>query len=112
VLHVGHDRQSEGCRVLAPIGVLHSFAALTGNALDLSERDRILMILPMFTRKRGASLLRVPVWSVTRDPGRYLQAEPLTRMVKEDASRFGRGADIWPHLSYGEQHASTCRVSA
>jgi len=27
---------------------LHSFAALTGNALDLSERDRILMIVPMF----------------------------------------------------------------
>ena len=57
---------------------LHSFAALTGNALNLSERDRILMIVPMFHANAwgipyaaflcGASLVM---------PGRFLQAEPL-----------------------------------
>src|SRR5436309_2106522 len=61
---------------------LHSFAALTGNALDLSERDRILMIVPMFHANAwgipyaafmcGASLVM---------PGACLQAEPPTRMV-------------------------------
>jgi len=86
---------------------LHSFAALTGNALDLSERDRILMIVPMFHANAwgipyaaflcGASLVM---------PGRYLQAEPLTRMVKEERVTFsGAVPTIWADIyRYGEQH--------
>ncbi|MDQ1450071.1 MAG: hypothetical protein QOC79_3042 [Actinomycetota bacterium] len=86
---------------------LHSFAALTGNALDLSERDRILMIVPMFHANAwgipyaaflcGASLVM---------PGRFLQAEPLTRMVREERVTFsGAVPTIWADIyRYGEEH--------
>ena len=84
---------------------LHSMAALTPNALDLSERDRILMIVPMFHANAwgipyaaflcGASLVM---------PGRFLQAEPLTRMVKEERVTFsGAVPTIWADIyRYGE----------
>src|SRR5436190_23468057 len=86
---------------------LHSFAALTGNALNLSERDRMLMIVPMFHANAwgmpyaaflcGASLVM---------PGKFLQAEPLTRMVKEERVTFsGAVPTIWADiLRYGEEH--------
>ncbi|MDQ1456330.1 MAG: hypothetical protein QOH28_1950 [Actinomycetota bacterium] len=86
---------------------LHSFAALTGNALDLSERDRILMIVPMFHANAwgipyaaflcGASLVM---------PGRFLQAEPLARMVREERVTFsGAVPTIWADIyRYGEEH--------
>src|SRR5437868_3540045 len=86
---------------------LHSFAALTGNALDLSESDRVLMIVPMFHANAwgipyaaflcGASLVM---------PGRFLQAEPLTRMVQEERVTFsGAVPTIWADIyRYGEEH--------
>jgi len=39
-------------------------------------------------------------------PGRYLQAEPLTRMVKEERVTFsGAVPTIWPtSIDTGEQH--------
>src|SRR6266404_7271705 len=84
---------------------LHSFASLTGNAMGLSERDRILMIVPMFHANAwgipyaaflcGASLVM---------PGRFLQAEPLTRMVQEERVTFsGAVPTIWADIyRYGE----------
>ena len=86
---------------------LHSFAATTPNALDLSERDRMLMIVPMFHANAwgipyaaflcGASLVM---------PGQFLQAEPLTRMVKEERVTFsGAVPTIWADIyRYGEEH--------
>ncbi len=86
---------------------LHSFAATTPNSLNLSERDRMLMIVPMFHANAwgmpysaflcGASLVM---------PGKFLQAEPITRMVKEERVTFSGAvptiwADIW---RYGEEH--------
>ena len=86
---------------------LHSLAATTPAALNLSERDRILTIVPMFHANAwgipyaafmcGASLVM---------PGRFLQAEPLTRMVKEERVTFsGAVPTIWADiLRYGEEH--------
>jgi fatty-acyl-CoA synthase len=86
---------------------LHSFAATTPNALNLSERDRILMIVPMFHANAwgipyaaflcGASLVM---------PGRFLQAEPITQMVKEERITFsGAVPTIWADIyRYGEEH--------
>jgi fatty-acyl-CoA synthase len=86
---------------------LHSFAATTPNALNLSERDRVLMIVPMFHANAwgipyaaflcGASLVM---------PGRFLQAEPVTRMVKEERITFaGAVPTIWADIyRYGEAH--------
>jgi fatty-acyl-CoA synthase len=86
---------------------LHSLAATTPNAMSLSERDRVLMIVPMFHANAwglpyaaflcGASLVM---------PGRFLQAEPVTRMVKEERVTFaGAVPTIWADIyRYGEEH--------
>ena len=86
---------------------LHSLAAMTPAGLNLSERERILAIVPMFHANAwgipyaafmcGASLVM---------PGRFLQAEPLTRMVKEERVTFsGAVPTIWADiLRYGEEH--------
>jgi fatty-acyl-CoA synthase len=86
---------------------LHSLAAMTPNGLGLSERDRILSIVPMFHANAwgipyaafmcGASLIM---------PTRFLQAEPLTRMVKEERVTFaGAVPTIWADIyRYGEEH--------
>jgi fatty-acyl-CoA synthase len=86
---------------------LHSLAATTPAALNLSERDRILTIVPMFHANAwgipyaafmcGASLVM---------PSRFLQAEPLTRMVAEERVTFsGAVPTIWADiLRYGENH--------
>jgi fatty-acyl-CoA synthase len=86
---------------------LHSLAAMTPNGLGLSERDRILSIVPMFHANAwgipyaafmcGASLVM---------PGKFLQAEPLTRMVKEERVTFsGAVPTIWADICrYGEDH--------
>ncbi len=84
---------------------LHSLAAMTPNALDLSERDTILPIVPMFHANAwgipyaafmcGASLVM---------PAQFLQAEPLTRMIREERVTFsGAVPTIWSDiLRYGE----------
>ena len=86
---------------------LHSLAATTPAALNLSERDRILTIVPMFHANAwgipyaafmcGASLVM---------PGRFLQAEPLHAHGQGGARHvLGRGAhDLGRHLRYGEEH--------
>jgi fatty-acyl-CoA synthase len=86
---------------------LHSLTATTPAALNLSERERILTIVPMFHANAwgvpyaafmcGASLVM---------PGRFLQAEPLTRMVKEERVTFSCAVPtIWADiLRYGEEH--------
>ena len=80
---------------------LHSFAADRQRARTCRERDRILMIVPMFHANAwgipyaaflcGASLVM---------PGKFLQAEPLTRMVKEERVTFSGAVpdDLGRHL--------------
>jgi fatty-acyl-CoA synthase len=86
---------------------LHSLAVMTPNALGFSERDRILLIVPMFHANAwgipyaafmcGADLIM---------PGRFLQAEPLTRMVREEQVTFsGAVPTIWADIArYGEHN--------
>jgi fatty-acyl-CoA synthase len=86
---------------------LHSLAVCTPAALGLSERERALVIVPMFHANAwglpyaafmsGASLIM---------PGKFLQAEPLTRMVQEEQVTFsGAVPTIWADiLRYGEEH--------
>jgi fatty-acyl-CoA synthase len=86
---------------------LHSLVATTPTALGLSERDRVLTIVPMFHANAwgipyaafisGASLVM---------PNRFLQAEPLTDMIKSEAVTFsGAVPTIWADIMrYGEAH--------
>ncbi len=61
---------------------LHSMASCTGNAVGLAERDVVLPVVPMF--HANAWGLPYSGWFAGADfllPGRFLQAEPLARMI-------------------------------
>ncbi|HVR30764.1 MAG TPA: long-chain fatty acid--CoA ligase [Thermoanaerobaculia bacterium] len=65
--------------------VLHSFAAASGAVFGLNEHDRILAIVPMF--HANAWGLPYVGWMVGADfvmPQRWLQAEPICRMITEE----------------------------
>ena len=86
---------------------LHSFAVTTPNALNLSERDRVLMIVPMFHANAwGSPYAAFLCGAALVMPGKFLQAEPLTRMVKEEQVTFsGAVPTIWADIyRYGEEH--------
>jgi len=86
---------------------LHSLAAMTPNALNLSERDRVLMIVPMFHANAwGIPYAAFLCGAALVMPGKFLQAEPLTRMVAEERVTFsGAVPTIWADIyRYGEEH--------
>ena len=63
---------------------LHSMASVSGNGFGLSERDVVLPVVPMF--HANAWGLAYSGWLAGADfvlPGRFLQAEPLARMISE-----------------------------
>ena len=117
VLHVGHDRQPEGRRVLAPV-VVPALARRDDAERVSASRSAIACssIVPMFHANAwgipyaafmcGASLVM---------PGRFLQAEPLTRMVKEERVTFsGAVPTIWADILplRRRRTRSTCRRCA
>jgi fatty-acyl-CoA synthase len=80
--------------------VLHAMAALAADNLGLTSRDRILAIVPMF----HAMCWGLPYegWFAGSDfvlPGRFLQAEPLGRIIAEERPTFaGAVPTIWNDL--------------
>ncbi|HUI03737.1 MAG TPA: long-chain fatty acid--CoA ligase [Acidimicrobiales bacterium] len=79
---------------------LHAFAGMTGNCVGASERDRVLVIVPMFHANAwgmpytgffsGADLIF---------PERFLQAEPLARIIEEQRPTLSLGVPtIWNDL--------------
>jgi fatty-acyl-CoA synthase len=86
---------------------LHSLVTTTPTALGLSERDRVLTIVPMF----HANAWGIPYASFLCGasvvmPGRFLQAEPLTEMIKAERVTFsGAVPTIWADIvRFGETH--------
>ncbi len=63
---------------------LHSMASVSGNGFALAEHDTVLPVVPMF--HAAAWGLAYSGWLAGADlvlPGRFLQAEPLARMIAE-----------------------------
>ncbi len=86
---------------------LHSLSATTPNALDVGERDRILPIVPMFHANAwGIPYAAFLCGATLVMPDRFLQAEPLTRMVRdEQVTCSGAVPTIWADiLRYGESN--------
>ena len=86
---------------------LHSLASAAGNAFALSEHDTILPVVPMF--HANAWGLAYSGWMAGADfvmPGRFLQAEPLARMISElKPTVAGAVPTIWNDLlSYVDEH--------
>ncbi|HMG33413.1 MAG TPA: long-chain fatty acid--CoA ligase [Blastocatellia bacterium] len=86
---------------------LHSLAVCAGSVFALTEYDRILPVVPMF--HANAWGLPYAGWLAGSDfvmPGRFLQAEPLCRLIAEERPTFsGAVPTIWNEvLRYGETH--------
>jgi fatty-acyl-CoA synthase len=86
---------------------LHSMAACAAGNLGITERDRLLLIPPMF--HANAWGLPYAGWMSGADlimPGRHLQAEPLCRMIqKERPTRTSAVPTILNDiLRYSEMH--------
>ncbi len=86
---------------------LHSLASCTGNGFALSEHDSVLPVVPMF--HANAWGLAYSGWMAGADfvmPGRFLQAEPLARMIAElRPTVAGAVPTIWNDLlSYVDEH--------
>jgi len=86
---------------------LHSMASGGGNTFALSEHDSVLPVVPMF--HAGAWGLPYSGWLAGTDfvmPGRFLQAEPLARMISElHPTVAGAVPTIWNDLlSYVDEH--------
>ncbi len=63
---------------------LHSMAACTGNGFGLTERDVVLPVVPMFHANAwGLPYAGVYAGADFVMPGRFLQAEPLARMIEQ-----------------------------
>ncbi len=86
---------------------LHSQAVCTANAFSLSEHDNVLPVVPMF--HANAWGLPYAAWFAGADlllPGRFLQAEPLSRMISElRPTVAGAVPTIWNDLlAYVAEH--------
>ena len=86
---------------------LHSIASCSGNGFGLSEHDTVLPVVPMF--HANAWGLPYSGWMAGADfvlPGRFLQAEPLARMISElKPTIAGAVPTIWNDLlSYVDAH--------
>jgi fatty-acyl-CoA synthase len=97
---------------------LHSLAECSGQVFGLSEQDRILPIVPMF--HANAWGLPYAGWMVGADfvmPDRFLQAEPLCRLIAEERPTISGAVptvwnDILRHVSANPTDLSSLRLVA
>ncbi|HVL33803.1 MAG TPA: long-chain fatty acid--CoA ligase [Actinomycetota bacterium] len=87
--------------------VLHTYGSMAAQALGLTERDRVLPIVPMF--HANAWGLPYICWFVGADfvmPGRFLQAEPLCKLIEAEKPTFaGAVPTIWNDvLRWSDDH--------
>ena len=88
--------------------VLHAMGGMPAGVLGMTEHDRLLPIVPMF--HANAWGLPYEGWLVGSDfvmPNKYLQAEPLCKMIAQEKVTFaGAVPTIWNDvLRYAEDNA-------
>ncbi len=86
---------------------LHSLATCAGWGFALSEHDRVLPVVPMFHAMAWG--LPYAAWMAGAGlvmPGRFLQAEPLCRLIAEERPTISAGVPtIWNEiLRYAESN--------
>ena len=79
---------------------LHSMGACLGNTFALSERDRVLPVVPMFHANAwGLAYAAVLCGADLIMPDRFLQPEPLVRLIEaEQPTLAGAVPTIWNAL--------------
>jgi fatty-acyl-CoA synthase len=86
---------------------LHSMAGLAANCVGASERDRVLVIVPMFHANAwGMPYTAFMAGTDLIMPERFLQAEPLAKAFKEQRPTLSLGVPtIWNDLlRYSQSH--------
>jgi fatty-acyl-CoA synthase len=80
--------------------VLHAMGASMTEALGVSSQDRLLPVVPMFHANAwGLPYACTLVGADMVMPSRFLQAEPLARLIREEAVTFaGAVPTIWMDL--------------
>jgi len=89
--------------------VLHSMAFCSGNAFALSRHDRALPVVPMFHANAwGVPYAAILAGASLVMPDRFLQAEPLVRIIEEERPTFsGAVPTIWNDvLRYARERGS------
>jgi fatty-acyl-CoA synthase len=86
---------------------LHALAECSGASFGLSERDRVLPLMPMF--HANAWGLPYACWSVGADfllPDQHAQAEPFTKFIQQERATFaGAVPTVWNDvLRYSADH--------
>jgi fatty-acyl-CoA synthase len=94
---------------------LHSMAAGSGTTFGLTERDRILPIVPMF--HANAWGLPYAGWMAGSDfvmPARFLQGEPLCRLIMaEKPTVSGAVPTVWNDiLAYADSHKDSVDLTS
>ena len=76
---------------------LHSLASTTTNSIGLSERDRCLLIVPMFhVNAWGCAFTAFFAGTELIMPQQFLQGEPILKMIRELRPTFSLGVPtIW-----------------
>ncbi|MGB8197798.1 MAG: long-chain fatty acid--CoA ligase [Acidimicrobiales bacterium] len=76
---------------------LHSMASTTSNSIGISERDRCLLIVPMFhVNAWGAAYTAFMAGAELIMPQMFLQGEPIVKMIRELRPTFSLGVPtIW-----------------
>ena len=86
---------------------LHAFAGMNTNCVGASERDRVLVIVPMFHANAwGMPYTAFFAGTDLIFPERFLQAEPLARIIAEQRPTLSLGVPtIWNDLlHYAQGH--------
>jgi fatty-acyl-CoA synthase len=97
---------------------LHSMAVCMGDAMALSGHDRVLPVVPMFHANAwGLPYAALMVGASLVMPDRYLQAEPLAKLITTEKPTFaGAVPTVWNDLlQYAEKNpvdASSLRLVA
>jgi fatty-acyl-CoA synthase len=87
--------------------VMHAMAECMADALGVSSRDRVLPVVPMFHANAwGLPYACALVGADLVMPSRFLQAEPLVRLVEEERCTIaGAVPTIWMDvLRYADEH--------
>ena len=95
---------------------VHSLAQCSGNTFALNERDRILLVVPMF--HANAWGLPYSGWMAGCDfvlPGPHLQAPHLARLIGEEGVTVAEGVptvwnDMLAHADHHDVDLSTLRI--
>jgi fatty-acyl-CoA synthase len=86
---------------------LHAQAVTSSATLGINERDRCLVVVPMFHVNAWGT--PYGAWMVGADlvmPQRFVQAEPLARLIAETRATMSAGVPtVWNDLlRYGQEH--------